>query len=154
MSDEYQEVLQSRRREPSSAGHRHRRPIPCGCAARAKEGTHYGSNDHQGAILVVHDDAFVRKLVTAFLRCRIESRVGLAILTRQTTCRRPKLEWGILVQPMGVTTGPGEPGFSVQVFLSKVGTGRTLADHRSRQVIFSQGDTAGSIFYIYKGKVS
>ncbi len=46
-----------------------------------------------------------------------------------------------------------EPRFSVQVFLSKVGLGRTLTDHRARQVIFSQGDAADSIFYIHKGKI-
>jgi CRP-like cAMP-binding protein len=46
-----------------------------------------------------------------------------------------------------------DPGFSAQSFLSKVGTGRTLADHPVKQAIFSQGDTADSIFYIHKGKV-
>jgi CRP-like cAMP-binding protein len=54
---------------------------------------------------------------------------------------------------MGVATKRRDPAFSAQVFLSKVGTGRTLADHRSRQVIFSQGDAADSIFYIHKGRV-
>src|SRR5207237_1094236 len=46
-----------------------------------------------------------------------------------------------------------EPGFSAHGFLSKVGSGRVLTDHRSKQVIFSQGDSADSIFYIHKGKV-
>jgi len=45
------------------------------------------------------------------------------------------------------------PAFNAQAFLSKVGTGRTVSDHRAAQVIFSQGDTADSIFYIHKGKV-
>jgi CRP-like cAMP-binding protein len=45
------------------------------------------------------------------------------------------------------------PRFNVQAFLAKVGTGRTLGEYRSNQVIFSQGDTADSIFYIHKGKV-
>lgn len=45
------------------------------------------------------------------------------------------------------------PVFSAQAFLSKMGTGRTLADHRPKRVIFSQGDTADSIFYIHKGKI-
>ena len=44
-------------------------------------------------------------------------------------------------------------GFNAQVFLSKVGMGRTLADHRVKDVIFSQGDQADSIFYIHKGKI-
>jgi CRP/FNR family transcriptional regulator, cyclic AMP receptor protein len=50
-------------------------------------------------------------------------------------------------------TNSKEPAFSVRTFLSKVGRGRTLADHRLNHVIFTQGDTADSIFYIHKGKV-
>ncbi len=51
-------------------------------------------------------------------------------------------------------TKKGENGnFNVQAFLSRVGSGRTLGEHRARQVIFSQGDAADSIFYIHKGKV-
>jgi len=46
-----------------------------------------------------------------------------------------------------------EPKFDAHAFLSKVGKGRVLSDHRSKQVIFSQGNTADSIFYIHKGKV-
>jgi CRP/FNR family transcriptional regulator, cyclic AMP receptor protein len=46
-----------------------------------------------------------------------------------------------------------EPVFSARIFLSKAGAGRTQAEHRSKQLIFSQGDTADSIFYIHKGKV-
>jgi len=34
-----------------------------------------------------------------------------------------------------------------------VGQGRTLADHPAKQVLYSQGDSADSIFYIHKGKV-
>jgi CRP-like cAMP-binding protein len=44
-------------------------------------------------------------------------------------------------------------GFSAPAFLSKVGGGRTLTDHPVKQVIFTQGDAADSIFYIHKGKV-
>ena len=46
-----------------------------------------------------------------------------------------------------------EPAFSVRTFLSKVGTGRTIADYRLNKVIFAQGDAANSIFYIHNGKV-
>ena len=46
-----------------------------------------------------------------------------------------------------------QPAFDAHVFLSKVGKGRVLSYHRSKQVIFSQGDSADSIFYIHKGKV-
>ncbi len=34
-----------------------------------------------------------------------------------------------------------------------MGQGRTLADHPAKQVLYSQGDSADSIFYIHKGKV-
>jgi CRP-like cAMP-binding protein len=54
---------------------------------------------------------------------------------------------------MAVTKKDTGPGFSAHAFLSKVGKGRTLADNRSKQVIFSQGDSADSIFYIHTGKV-
>jgi CRP-like cAMP-binding protein len=54
---------------------------------------------------------------------------------------------------MTVTKRSKDPGFSVQAFLSKVGTGTTLFEHGSKQVIFSQGDAADSVFYIQKGKV-
>ena len=45
------------------------------------------------------------------------------------------------------------PGFNAQTFLSSVGEGRTLADHRSNEAVFAQGDAADSIFYIHKGKI-
>ncbi|MGO9257146.1 MAG: Crp/Fnr family transcriptional regulator [Bryobacteraceae bacterium] len=54
---------------------------------------------------------------------------------------------------MAVSTRRKDPGFSVQAFLSKVGKGKTLFEHGSKQVIFSQGDAADSVFYIHKGKV-
>jgi CRP/FNR family cyclic AMP-dependent transcriptional regulator len=43
--------------------------------------------------------------------------------------------------------------FSAPAFLSKVGQGRTIKEHPSKQVVFSQGDPADSIFYIHKGKI-
>jgi CRP-like cAMP-binding protein len=54
---------------------------------------------------------------------------------------------------MAVAKKRQELSFSAHTFLSKVGTGRTLGDHRSKQIIFSQGDAADSIFYIHKGKI-
>lgn len=45
------------------------------------------------------------------------------------------------------------PAFSTRGFLSKVGKGRTLAEYIPKGVLFSQGDTADSIFFINKGKV-
>jgi CRP/FNR family transcriptional regulator, cyclic AMP receptor protein len=45
------------------------------------------------------------------------------------------------------------PHFNVHAFLAKGGTGRTIADRNSGQVIFSQGDAADSIFYIQKGRI-
>jgi len=43
--------------------------------------------------------------------------------------------------------------FDPEVFLAKVGEGRTIADYSKNQVVFSQGDPADAIFYIQKGKV-
>jgi CRP/FNR family transcriptional regulator, cyclic AMP receptor protein len=45
------------------------------------------------------------------------------------------------------------PGFDAKVFLAKVGKGRTLAEHKKNEKVFSQGDPADAIFYIQKGKI-
>ena len=45
------------------------------------------------------------------------------------------------------------PAFDPNAFLAKVGKGRTLADYKKNQRVFSQGDPADAIFYIQKGKV-
>jgi len=46
-----------------------------------------------------------------------------------------------------------KPLFDPKIFLAKVGDGRTLADYKEKQPVFSQGDPADAIFYIQKGKV-
>jgi CRP/FNR family transcriptional regulator, cyclic AMP receptor protein len=43
--------------------------------------------------------------------------------------------------------------FDPKVFLDTVGGGRTVADYRKNDVIFSQGDPADAVFYVQKGKV-
>ena len=43
--------------------------------------------------------------------------------------------------------------FDPKSFLAKVGQGRTIADYRKNQTVFSQGDPADAVFYIQKGKV-
>jgi CRP-like cAMP-binding protein len=43
--------------------------------------------------------------------------------------------------------------FDPKVFLSKVGRGRTVADFKKNQIVYSQGDPADSVFYIQAGKV-
>jgi CRP/FNR family cyclic AMP-dependent transcriptional regulator len=43
--------------------------------------------------------------------------------------------------------------FDPHIFLTKIGEGRTIADYRKNQKIFSQGDPADAIFYIQNGKV-
>jgi len=45
------------------------------------------------------------------------------------------------------------PPFDPKAFLAKVGKGRTLADYKKNQRVFSQGDSADAIFYIQTGKV-
>jgi CRP/FNR family transcriptional regulator, cyclic AMP receptor protein len=54
---------------------------------------------------------------------------------------------------MAIIKRSKDPRFNVQTFLSRVGNGTTLFEHNSKQVVFSQGDTADSIFYIHKGKI-
>ena len=43
--------------------------------------------------------------------------------------------------------------FDPKVFLATVDGGRTVADYRKDEVIFSQGDPADAVFYVQKGKV-
>jgi CRP/FNR family cyclic AMP-dependent transcriptional regulator len=45
------------------------------------------------------------------------------------------------------------PAFDPNAFLAKVGKGRTLAEYKKNQRVFSQGDPADAIFYIQQGKV-
>src|SRR5271166_5678399 len=43
--------------------------------------------------------------------------------------------------------------FDPDAFLAIVKHGRTMAEYRTGQVIFSQGDAADSVFYIVRGKI-
>jgi CRP/FNR family cyclic AMP-dependent transcriptional regulator len=43
--------------------------------------------------------------------------------------------------------------FDLQIFLSTIDLGRTIADFPDKRMIFAQGDSADSVFYIQKGKV-
>jgi CRP/FNR family transcriptional regulator, cyclic AMP receptor protein len=43
--------------------------------------------------------------------------------------------------------------FDPKSFLAKVGEGRSISKYRKDQVVFTQGDSADSVFYIQKGKV-
>lgn len=43
--------------------------------------------------------------------------------------------------------------FNLQMFLSKVGKGKTLLTSPKKHTIFSQGDTAEAVFYLQAGKV-
>jgi len=44
------------------------------------------------------------------------------------------------------------PSFDPELFLAKVGEGRSIGKYRKDQIVFSQGDPADAIFYIQKGK--
>jgi CRP-like cAMP-binding protein len=48
---------------------------------------------------------------------------------------------------------PKEKLTDARQFLAKAGDGRTIAEHPKNAAIFTQGDPAGAIFYIQKGKV-
>ena len=43
--------------------------------------------------------------------------------------------------------------FDPQVFLAKVGAGKTIIKYRKNDIIFAQGDAANTVFYIQNGKV-
>ncbi len=43
--------------------------------------------------------------------------------------------------------------FNPTIFLTKVGSGKTILKSRKKDVLFSQGDTADAVFYIQEGKV-
>jgi CRP/FNR family cyclic AMP-dependent transcriptional regulator len=43
--------------------------------------------------------------------------------------------------------------FEPNVFLAKVDVGRTMSKHQNGQIVFSQGESADSVFYIQKGRV-
>jgi CRP/FNR family cyclic AMP-dependent transcriptional regulator len=43
--------------------------------------------------------------------------------------------------------------FDSQLFLAKVGKGRTIAEYSKDRMVFTQGDPANAVFYIQKGKV-
>jgi CRP/FNR family cyclic AMP-dependent transcriptional regulator len=43
--------------------------------------------------------------------------------------------------------------FDPQVFISTVGSGRTISEYKKGEVVFLQGDPADAVFYILQGKV-
>jgi CRP/FNR family cyclic AMP-dependent transcriptional regulator len=45
------------------------------------------------------------------------------------------------------------PPFDPKAFLAKVDGGRTMSKHQNGQIVFSQGESADSVFYIQKGRV-
>ena len=44
-------------------------------------------------------------------------------------------------------------GFDPKAFLAKVGAGKTILKFEKNQHVFEQGDVAGAVFYIQKGRV-
>src|SRR6202158_4452823 len=52
--------------------------------------------------------------------------------------------------PMGK---PANDVFDTKVFLAKVGAGKQIVEFHKNQKVFSQGDVAGPVFYIQKGKI-
>jgi CRP/FNR family transcriptional regulator, cyclic AMP receptor protein len=64
---------------------------------------------------------------------------------------------GRIVVVKSVKTASGRrrntAAFEPAAFLAKTGLGRTIADLKKGQNIFSQGDAANAVFYVQKGKV-
>ena len=48
---------------------------------------------------------------------------------------------------------PPKDRFDAQVFLAKVGVGKTILEFHKNQKVFEQGETADTVFYIQTGKV-
>jgi CRP/FNR family cyclic AMP-dependent transcriptional regulator len=71
----------------------------------------------------------------------------------QPIVHKPTIDQGVIRLGMVPQRKPKVVVFSALSFLSKVGQGRTMVEHRAKQVVFSQGDAADSIFYIHKGKI-
>jgi CRP/FNR family cyclic AMP-dependent transcriptional regulator len=46
-----------------------------------------------------------------------------------------------------------KPPFDPKVFLAKINGGRSVADYRTGQIVYTQGEPADSVFYIQRGKV-
>jgi CRP/FNR family transcriptional regulator, cyclic AMP receptor protein len=45
------------------------------------------------------------------------------------------------------------PSFDPKAFVTRIETGKTTRQYRSKQAVFSQGDAADAVFYIQSGKV-
>ena len=45
------------------------------------------------------------------------------------------------------------PPFDAKTFLSKVNGGRTIANYRKDQIVYTQGDPGDSVFYVQAGKI-
>jgi CRP/FNR family transcriptional regulator, cyclic AMP receptor protein len=52
-----------------------------------------------------------------------------------------------------VMQSEGKPSFDPKTFLAKAGVGRSIIKYRANQIIFLQGDSADSVFYIHDGKI-
>ena len=48
---------------------------------------------------------------------------------------------------------PAKNEFDPKAFLAKVGAGKTILKFEKNQHVFEQGDVAGAVFYIQKGRV-
>jgi CRP/FNR family cyclic AMP-dependent transcriptional regulator len=48
---------------------------------------------------------------------------------------------------------PVKPAFDVQVFLAKVGAGKSILQFKKGQNVFVQGDRADTVFYIQRGRI-
>ena len=46
-----------------------------------------------------------------------------------------------------------KPPFDPKLFLAKINGGRSVADYRKSQIVYTQGELADSVFYIQSGKV-
>jgi CRP/FNR family cyclic AMP-dependent transcriptional regulator len=56
-------------------------------------------------------------------------------------------------KPTNGTQAANANGFDASLFLASVGSGRSIANHKAKTIVFRQGDPADAVFYIQKGRI-
>ena len=56
-------------------------------------------------------------------------------------------------EQQSLTMVEDKPHFDPKLFLARVGAGKTRAELRRRQIVFSQGEPADAVFHIEKGRI-
>jgi CRP/FNR family transcriptional regulator, cyclic AMP receptor protein len=85
---------------------------------------------------------------TAASSCTQPGLVDLKFATGGSTLRTPKVDIERALSMHDST----QTGFEPAAFLAKAGLGRRIIEIKAKQVFFTQGSTADSVFYLQKGR--